>query len=114
VTAVFDRHPENRLKMLAAVDLGFGRRHPSQPRDRSLWMLAVDLLAASMPVILCALFTLNVARWISLAVTSVLLVRLGTGRAAIGNRRVVPTVLDTIAIAADAAAAGVLVGKLTS
>jgi hypothetical protein len=43
-----------------------------------------------------------------------LLVVLGVGRAAIGRRRVVPTVLETLAIAAGAALAGFAIGSLVT
>ena len=46
--------------------------------------------------------------------TLVLLILLGIGRARIGHRRVLPTVAETIGIAAAAAAAGAGVGKLIS
>ena len=49
---------------------------------------------------------------VSLSVTLMLLILLGIGRSLIGRRRVLPTVAETIGIAAAAAAAGVAVGKL--
>ena len=61
-----------------------------------------------------AFFTLATARVVSLVFTTVLLVVLGIGRARLGHKSVVATTLETIAIAAAAAGAGVLVGHLIS
>jgi vacuolar iron transporter family protein len=44
----------------------------------------------------------------------VLLVILGIGRARVGHRRILPTVAQTVGIAAAAAIAGLLVGELIS
>ncbi len=77
-------------------------------------MFVTDLFAAAVPVVPFALFTLATARIVSLAVTFVLLVLLGVGRSMIGHRRLLPTVTETIGIAAAAACAGILVGKLIS
>jgi len=51
------------------------------------------------------------ARIVSLSVTLVLLVFLGIGRGIIGHRRIMPTIAETIGIAAAAAIAGLAVGK---
>jgi vacuolar iron transporter family protein len=75
-------------------------------------MFVTDLFAAAVPVIPFALFALATARIVSLAVTFALLVLLGIGRARIGHRRTLPTVAQTVAIAAAAAIAGIAVGKL--
>jgi len=56
-------------------------------------------------------FTLATAPFVSLSVTFVLL---GVGRSIIGRRRLLPTVVETIGIAAAAACAGLSVGKLIS
>jgi predicted membrane protein (TIGR00267 family) len=77
-------------------------------------MFFTDLFAASVPVIPFALFSLATARIVSLSVTFVLLVLLGVGRAKIGHRRLLPTVAETIGIAAAAAMPGVGVGTLIS
>ena len=75
-------------------------------------MFITDLFAASVPVIPFALLSLATARIVSLLVTFVLLVLLGIGRSRVGNRRLLPTVAQTVGIAAAAALAGVGVGKL--
>jgi predicted membrane protein (TIGR00267 family) len=77
-------------------------------------MFVTDLFAAAVPVIPFAFFTLATARIVSLSVTLLLLIVLGIGRSMIGHRRLLPTVIETIAIAATAAAAGLAVGKLIS
>ena len=77
-------------------------------------MFITDLFAASVPVIPFALFSLATARIVSLLVTFVLLVLLGVGRAKVGRRRLLPTVAQTVGIAAAAALADVGVGKLIS
>jgi vacuolar iron transporter family protein len=70
--------------------------------------------AAAVPVIPFAVFALATARWVSLSVTFVLLVILGIGRARVGHRRTLPTVIQTVGIAMAAAVAGLAVGKLIS
>ena len=79
---------------------------------QSLWMFAADLFAAFVPVLPFAFLPLGSARMISLVVTAVLLLVLGVGRGIIGNKNVVVTALETLAIAAAAGAAGLLVGSL--
>lgn len=46
--------------------------------------------------------------------TFALLVVLGIGRGVIGHRRILPTIAETIGIAAAAALAGLAIGKLIS
>jgi vacuolar iron transporter family protein len=114
IIGIVGRHPETGLRIAAAVDLGVGEATRQNPFVQSAWMLFTDLFAASVPVIPFALFTLATARVVSLSVTFLLLVLLGVGRSVIGRRRLLPTVAETIGIAAAAAAAGVAVGKLIS
>jgi len=52
------------------------------------------------------------ARYLSIACTATVLVVLGIGRARIGKRRILPTTLQTLGIAAAAGLAGVIVGNL--
>jgi vacuolar iron transporter family protein len=105
-------HPETGLKIAAAVDLGVGEVTRQNPFVQSAWMFVTDLFAAAVPVIPFVFFTLATARIVSLSVTLLLLVFLGVGRSMIGHRRLLPTVLETIGIAAAAAGAGIAVGKL--
>jgi len=114
VTGIMSKHPDTRLKIAAAVDLGAGEATRQNPYVQSVWMFVTDLFAAAVPVIPFALFTLATARIVSLAVTFALLVILGIGRARIGHRRTLPTVIQTVGIAAAAAVAGIAVGKLIS
>jgi len=114
VSSIMGRHPDTRLKIAAAVDLGAGETTRQNPYVQSAWMFATDLFAAAVPVIPFALFDLATARIVSLAVTFVLLVMLGIGRARVGHRRTLPTVIQTVGIAMAAAVAGIAVGKLIS
>ena len=114
VTGMISQHPETRSTMAAAVGAGPVAAPRQNPVVQSLWMFVTDLLAAAVPVIPFALFSLATARIVSLAVTFVLVVILGVGRAAIGHRRVLPTIAETIGIAATAAIAGLAIGKLIS
>jgi predicted membrane protein (TIGR00267 family) len=75
-------------------------------------MFGADLIAAFVPVIPFALYPLESARIISLVITGLLLLLLGIGRGLVGRRNILLTALETLGIAALAAAAGVLVGKL--
>jgi VIT1/CCC1 family predicted Fe2+/Mn2+ transporter len=112
IVSIVGKHPETGLKVAAAVDLGVGEATRQNPFVQSTWMFLTDLFAASVPVIPFALFTLATARIVSLSVTFLLLVLLGVGRSVIGRRRLLPTVIETIGIAAAAAGAGIAVGKL--
>jgi len=114
VGGILDKHPETRLKVAAAIDLGAGEATQQNPYVQSAWMFVTDLFAAAVPVIPFALFALATARIVSLAVTLVLLVILGIVRARVGHRRILPTVAQTVGIAAAAAVAGLAVGKLIS
>jgi VIT1/CCC1 family predicted Fe2+/Mn2+ transporter len=78
------------------------------------WMGGADFIAGITPVIPFAFLPFATARVVCISGTAVLLVLLGIGRARIGNRNVVRTIFETIAIAAAAAVAGVLIGLLIS
>lgn len=82
------------------------------PLAHALWMFVSDLLAALVPVVPFALLPLAQARYVSIACTALVLVLLGVGRARIGRQPVLATTLRTLAIAAAAGLAGVLVGSL--
>jgi len=114
VIGIVGKHPETAVKIAAAVDQGVGDATRQNPLVQSTWMFITDLFAASVPVIPFALFSLATARLVSLLVTFVLLVLLGVGRSKVGHRRLLPTVAQTVGIAAAAALAGVGVGKLIS
>jgi|SRR5271165_1832622 len=114
VTGIVGKHPDTRLKIAAAIDLGASEATRQNPYVQSAWMFITDLFAAAVPVVPFAVFSLGTARVVSLAVTFVLLVILGVGRARIGRRQVLPTVAQTVGIAMAAAVAGLLIGKLIS
>jgi len=84
------------------------------PLVHATWMGAADFVAGITPVIPFALLPFAKARFVCIAGTATLLILLGIGRARIGNRPVARTVFETIAIAAAAAIAGVLIGGLIS
>ena len=114
VIGIVSEHPDTGLKIRAGVELGVGESTRQSPLVQSVWMFVTDLLAAFVPVLPFAFLTLSLARVVSLSVTLVLLVGLGVGRALIGHRRMMTTVLETIGIAAAAALVGVGVGRLIS
>ena len=84
----------------------------TSPFAHALWMFIADLLAAFVPVMPFALLPISDARLVSVLVTALLLVALGIGRALIGQRSLVRTTLETLTIAAAAAAAGIMIGKI--
>ncbi|MFF3877149.1 VIT1/CCC1 transporter family protein [Streptomyces sp. NPDC001978] len=114
VTGIIGKNPDARLKLAAAIDQGTAEATRQSPVVQSLWMFVTDLFAAAVPVLPFAFFALATARVVSLSVTLVLLVGLGIGRSVIGRRRALPTVIETIGIAALATAAGLAVGTLIS
>jgi VIT1/CCC1 family predicted Fe2+/Mn2+ transporter len=77
---------------------------------RSLWMLIADFLAAAIPILPFAFLPVAQGRVVSAAVTTLLLVALGIGRARIGGRNTLRTVIETVSIGIAAALAGVGIG----
>jgi VIT1/CCC1 family predicted Fe2+/Mn2+ transporter len=84
------------------------------PVVHATWMGIADFVAGIIPVIPFALLPFVEARVVCIAGTATLLILLGIGRAKIGNRNTVRTVLETIAIATTAAVAGIIIGGLIS
>ncbi len=80
------------------------------PVAQALWMLVADFLAAAIPIVPFVLWPVPEARIVSAAVTLLLLVALGVGRAFVGEGRVLRTVAETVAIGVAAAMAGVAIG----
>jgi len=80
------------------------------PLVQSLWMLLADFFAAAIPIVPFALMPVPVGRVVSATVTLLLLVGLGIGRARIGSRAVLGTVIETVSIGVTAALAGVGIG----
>jgi len=79
---------------------------------RSLWMLVADFLAAAIPILPFAFLPVPEGRVVSAVITTALLVALGVGRARIGGRNVLRTVIETVSIGIAAALAGVGIGVL--
>jgi VIT1/CCC1 family predicted Fe2+/Mn2+ transporter len=80
------------------------------PLVQSLWMLVADFLAAAIPIVPFALMPVPAGRVVSGIVTLLLLVGLGIGRARIGGRYILRTVIETVSIGVAAALAGVAIG----
>jgi VIT1/CCC1 family predicted Fe2+/Mn2+ transporter len=112
ITTIIQRTPGAMLKNETAFDLHIGDAAGQNPLVQSVWMFVADLFAAFVPVVPFAFLPLGSARTVSLVVTTVLLFVLGVGRGIIGNKNVFVTALQTLAIAAAAGAAGLLVGLL--
>ena len=70
--------------------------------------------SASTPVLPFAFLPLEVARVVSIVATTLLLIALGIGRARVAHAGYLATTLQTLAIAAAAAAAGVVIGRLVT
>ena len=81
---------------------------------RSLWMLIADFLAAAIPILPFGFLPVPEGRIVSATVTTLLLVALGVGRAKIGGRGIVHTVIETVSIGVAAALAGVAIGVFIS
>jgi VIT1/CCC1 family predicted Fe2+/Mn2+ transporter len=82
------------------------------PIVRSLWMLIADFLAAAIPIVPFVVMPVPEGRVVSAAVTLLLLIGLGVGRARIARRLVLRTVIETVSIGVAAAFAGVGIGVL--
>jgi VIT1/CCC1 family predicted Fe2+/Mn2+ transporter len=108
------RNPDAMLEYVAAVEMGIGAAPSESPREHALWMFVADIIAAATPVIPFAIFPLEVARVVSIVMTTLLLVGLGIGRAKVGHTPVGRTVAQTLGIAAAAAVAGVVIGRLVT
>lgn len=85
---------------------------PLNPVEQALWMLFADFLAAAVPIVPFVIFPVPPARIVSAAVTILLLIGLGIGRARVAKRDPVRTILETVAIGAAAAIAGVGISVL--
>lgn len=112
--AALARNPDAMLEYVAAVEMGIGAAPTESPREHATWMFVADIIAAATPVIPFAIFPFEVARVVSLVMTTLLLVGLGIGRARVGHTPVGRTVAQTLGIAASAAVAGVVIGRLVS
>ena len=111
-SAALAHNPDALLEFVAAFELGLGREARESPWAHAAWMFIADLIAAATPVLPFALLDMDNARVASLVTTTLLLLVLGVGRARITHRKVVVTTVQTLAIAAAAAVAGILIGRL--
>lgn len=82
------------------------------PFEQALWMLSADFLAAAVPILPFVFLPIDRARIVSGTVTVALLAGLGIGRAQLGRRNVVRTVVETVLMGIGAALAGVAIGVL--
>jgi vacuolar iron transporter family protein len=82
------------------------------PVEQALWMLFADFFAAAVPILPFVFLPISQARVVSGAVTVALLVALGIGRAQLGGRDVLRTVIETVSLGVGAAFAGVGIGLL--
>ncbi|MFI5262846.1 MAG: VIT1/CCC1 transporter family protein [Candidatus Limnocylindrales bacterium] len=114
VSGALERNPRAMLEYVEAVQLGLGRGTQESPWAHATWMFLADLLAAATPVAPFFFFEIGTARGVSLVITGALLAVLGVGRGRIAHRNVAGTVIQTLAIAALAAAAGVIIGRLVT
>ena len=111
LNALGKRYPQLPRALHLAYDAGDAAAEAS-PLAHATWMFIADMIAALVPVVPFAVLPMNEARYVSLAATTAVLVVLGIGRAKIGKRRVLSTMLQTLGIAAAAGLAGVIVGNL--
>ena len=84
----------------------------TSPLAHALWMFIADLFAAFVPVLPFAFLSISDARPVSVLVTALLLVALGIGRGLIGQRSLIRTTFETLTVAAAAAAAGIIIGRI--
>ncbi len=82
------------------------------PVEQALWMLFADFFAAAVPILPLVFLPIDHARIVSGIVTLALLVGLGIGRAQLGGRNVLRTVVETVSLGVGAAIAGVGIGVL--
>jgi VIT1/CCC1 family predicted Fe2+/Mn2+ transporter len=112
IAAALERHPDALLEFVAAFELRLGSEARESPWAHAAWMFVADLVAAATPVLPFALLGMDAARAASLVMTTLLLLVLGMGRARITHRKVVATTIQTLTIAAVAAVAGIVIGRL--
>lgn len=114
VGSALARNPDAMLAFVSAFELEIGSAPHESPAAHATWMFVADLFAAATPVIPFAFLPLETAKVVSLVVTTLLLVCLGIGRARVAHTGYLATTLQTLAIAAAAAAAGVVIGRMVT
>jgi VIT1/CCC1 family predicted Fe2+/Mn2+ transporter len=109
---------KNPLAIMKFEDAVAGEEEtPAQkvpPYVHACWMGVADFIAAMTPVFPFAFLPFGQAKVACVAGTAVLLFLLGIGRARLGKRPVLRTVLETMAIATAAGIAGIVFGLLIS
>jgi VIT1/CCC1 family predicted Fe2+/Mn2+ transporter len=111
IQAEVQASPFNLLSLESAFKVQTSAQQ-QKPVGHAIWMFFSDLFAGLTPVLAFVFLPLAQARWVSLGMTVLLLIALGYGRARIGQRAIVPTVLQTVGVAGLAAIAGVAIGQL--
>lgn len=86
----------------------------ASPTSHAAWMFVSDLFAGFTPVLPFAFLPMETARIVCLVLTTILLVALGVGRGLVAKRPLFRATLETLGIAASAAVAGILMGRLLS
>jgi vacuolar iron transporter family protein len=112
VVGVLAHQPARLLSVLTAFDPRLGTGAEENPWSHAFWMFAADIFAAATPVLPFVYFRIDTARFVSLGITSLLLLLLGLGRGVIAHRNVLHTALETLGVATAAAVAGVLIGRV--
>jgi VIT1/CCC1 family predicted Fe2+/Mn2+ transporter len=75
-------------------------------------MLLADFFAAAVPILPFVFLPIGQARIVSGIVTLALLIALGVGRAQLGKRTAIRTVIETVSMGIGAAIAGVAISVL--
>src|SRR5579864_5102870 len=114
IVDVLDRHPDLLLQVQTAFELQIAGDDRRSPLVQSLWMFFADLLAAFIPVIPFAFFSLDTARIVSISITAILLLLLGVARGVVAKSSILRGVLETLGIATAAAITGYFIGKLVT
>jgi vacuolar iron transporter family protein len=112
VVGVLAHQPARLLSVLTAFDPHLGNDAEENPWAHALWMFAADIFAAATPVLPFVFVPIDAARFVSLAITSLLLLLLGVGRGLIAHRNLARTAPETLGVATAAAVAGVAIGRL--
>ena len=114
IVDVLDRHPDLLLKVKTAFELQIAGDDQRSPLVQSLWMFFADLLAAFIPVIPFAFFSLDTARIVSINITAILLLLLGVARGIVAKSSILRGALETLGIATAAVITGYFIGKLVT
>ncbi|MBK8048308.1 MAG: VIT1/CCC1 transporter family protein [Anaerolineales bacterium] len=111
VLAAIRNQPAALTGMATALTVAGENDEEQGPFSHSIWMFVADLFASLVPVIPFVFLPMGTARIVSVVVTALMMAILGVGRARLGHRPTLRTVLETVAIAAAAGVAGVLAGQ---